>query len=97
MSDRDTPDGPLAGGDGPDEVGGRRWPPWLVPVIASLIGGFFILLNGWFAYIASSSKDVMEARNETLTRQLDDMKERIDRLDDRVIFLEQNRAPPSGQ
>lgn len=92
MSDENTEDGRLAGSEGPAERQSRTLPSWVIPIGASVVGGFFILLNGWFAYIASTSKELMEARNDALTKRLDDMKDRIDRIDDRVIFLEQNRT-----
>ena len=57
-----------------------------MPVWASVLGGALLLVNGWFAYSASSSKELMEARNEALAIQLQKIK---DRLEARVVFLEQ--------
>ena len=67
-----------------------------MPVVAALIGAAAILINGWFAYVASSSKDLIEARNETLQRQLDGINGRLDQLDDRLIHQERIRMSDIG-
>ena len=90
-----------AGAEGPGE---RRdgYPRWFWPLMTALIGGFFLLANGWLTYMASSNKEWMESRaaaiakqledsNKSIATQLEDLKKRLDRVDDRVLFLEQNR------
>ena len=85
------PDDPqLGGGEGPGERGGR-FPPWLAPLVTAVITGGFLLLNGWFAYIASTSNELMTANTRALNTELQDVKNRLDRLDDRLTHLEQLR------
>lgn len=90
MSDAAAGDNPLRGGEGPGEAPRRPWPPWAV--VAAVIGGLFVLASGWAAHVASTNKDLMEARHETITTQPEDIKDRLDRLEDRLVFLEQNRT-----
>lgn len=87
------PDDPqLAGAEGPGERrGGLFIPPRLVPLVAAAIGGGFILLNGWFAYVASTSNSLLQANTQALRTELQDVKNRLDRLDERLTHLEQLR------
>ena len=84
-------DGRLGGGEGPGERKQRQLPTYLAPVAAAAIGGAFVLVNGWFAYVASSSKELAEARHEALVSQLETIERRLDRIDDRLTHLEQIR------
>lgn len=97
----DSEDRKNAGGEGPGERS-DRYPPWLWPLVISLIGGIFLVINGWLTYMASSNKAWMESRadaiadqlkesDEFMAIQMQDLKKRLDRVDDRVVFLEQNR------
>lgn len=64
--------------------------PW--PVAIGLFGGACILLSGWATYVTGKNNALMEARSEKVEIQINDVKARQDRLEARLLFLEQNRA-----
>lgn len=88
---KDSSDGDLRGGERPEAPRKESPPFWATPLAAALVLGLFTVLNAWFVYLASSAKDASEAHYESLATELNDMKARMDRMDDRIIFLEQNR------
>lgn len=65
-----------------------RYPSWTMPVVVALIGATAILVNGWFAYVASTSKELVEANSRTIQVQHDNLKERVDRIDERLTHME---------
>ena len=83
-------DQPLGGGDGPAERL-REPSPWFVPIISAVVVGVFTILNGWFTYVSVTSKEMTQVRLNNFTNQLVDVKARLDRIDNRLLFLEQNR------
>ena len=100
MASEDEGDRTLRGADRPEPAPPRQQ-PWTIPIVAALVSAAAIVVNGWFAYVASSSKELVEARNETLQRQLDDVGERVGELNDRLTHLERlrmsglERTPPA--
>ncbi len=95
MTDDTGSDGALRGAERREDPSGR-YPSWALPVVAAVIGAAAILINGWFAYVASSSKELVEARNETLQRRLDGINNRFDQLADRLTHLERIRMSEVG-
>lgn len=97
MPDSDSEDRNLGGGEGPGERQPRQMPAYVWPLVAAVIGGMFVLVNGWFAYIASTSRELVEARHQALAAELRTTIQRLDRLDGRLTHLEQIRmAKGSG-
>lgn len=68
----------------------RQGFPW--PVAIGLFGGVCILLSGWATYVTGKNNALMEARGEKVEIQINDVKARQDRLEARLLFLEQNRV-----
>ena len=57
-----------------------------------LFGGICIIVSGWAAYVTGKNNAVMEARSAIVESQISDVKARQDRLEARLLFLEQNRT-----
>ncbi len=91
MADNYSEDRGLGGGEGPGERQPRQMPAYVWPLVAAVVGGMFVLVNGWFAYIASTSRELVETRHQTLAAELRTVIQRLDRLDDRLTHLEQIR------
>ena len=57
-----------AGAEGPGEKKSRS-PSW--SLVATLIGGIFLLINGWLTYAVYSNKESMEVRAAAIAQQLE--------------------------
>ena len=90
-----------AGGEGPGERSDKHRLE-LSRLEAALIGGVFLLIGGWLTYAVNSNEESMERiatgiasqlteSKEFMATQTQDLKERLDRIENRVVFLEQNR------
>ena len=95
--------GVLMNGDAPDrtkrgesvpEAQVRRTFPW--PIAIGVFGGACILVSGWATYVTGKNNALMEARSEKVEIQINDVKARQDRLEERLRYLEQNRLVPTG-
>jgi len=93
MMSRDAPDRTKRGENVP-ETRARRNFPW--STAAAIFGGACILVSGWGAYVTGKNNALMEARSEKVEIQINDVKARQDRLEARLLFLEQNRTSIAG-
>lgn len=89
MTPTAAPDSNQAGAIGPGERR-ERVPSWVMPVATAVVGGIFLLANGWLTHSANSAQELMESRHKNLEDRLSEMKERHDRMDERIKYLERN-------
>ena len=93
MMSRDAPDRAKRGESVP-ETTVRTHFPW--SIAAAIFSGSCIIVSGWGAYVTGKNNALMEARSEKVEIQVNDVKARQDRLEARLLFLEQNRTSMAG-
>ncbi len=85
-------DNPARPGDGEPESQKQPWWNRMGLILGPTAIVITTIVGLWVTNVSNSNRALIEAQYETIRVQLNNIKERQDRIENRVIFLEQNRT-----
>ncbi len=92
MTATGAPDKDERAGDRPEEPrrDGTAWPPWIAPA-AVIISVLCAIFTAWYGTSIQARNDQLDRSLESILRELNDIKGRMDRHRERIQFLERER------